>query len=373
MRWIFLTLITVYFGSNFYVGRRSFQWLGTMFPQISGKAFIIVYTLLALSLVLGFLRLPFGIQDVMRWFASYWTGFYIYLFLFFLLSDAVILIGRLSRLIPSPMPQSVRFFAGLAVVILSVGVVCYGIFNAHRVKTVSYDVDIGLSGEMNIVLVSDLHLGDLGSERRLETIVEMINDLNPDLVCIAGDIFSNGYDAVRYPDKASALLQSIHAPYGVYACFGNHDGGHSAGEMIDFLERSGVRLLKDEHVMIDERMVLLGRLDHSPIGGLGGSRRADFWELSASLDAGLPIVVMDHNPAYITEYRNAADLILAGHTHRGQIFPGSIITGLIYPIDYGYIPKNEENPQVVISQGAGTWMMPIRIGTSNEVVSVTVR
>ena len=200
-----------------------------------------------------------------------------------------------------------------------------------------------------------------------------INSLEPDIVCIVGDIFNDDYFAIRNPAAASALLKSIEAKYGVYACLGNHDGGKTLNEMLAFLERSNIKILNDEYVIIDERLALLGRLNPSPIGGAGNLQRKNTADILAAIDVGLPIVVMEHNPSAIDQYGGETDMILSGHSHRGQIFPGNFITKAIYPVHYGYYQKDEDSPHVIVTSGVGTWGMPLRVGTNNEIVSITLR
>ncbi|GIX59406.1 serine/threonine protein phosphatase [Bacillus paranthracis] len=309
----------------------------------------------------------------MSWIGSYWMGILIYLVIFFLLADLLILTGSILKIIPTPIPQSIPFFASLAVILLTVSFVSYGIYNANQIKHVSYDIqtkETTLSDGMKIILISDLHLGAVNSEKRLESIVQKINKLEPDLVCIAGDIFNDDYNALQDPERAINLLKSITATYGVYGSLGNHDGGKTFGDMINFLERSDIRLLNDEYVIIDERLVLFGRVDPSPIGGFGELKRKDVSEMIASLDASMPIVVMDHTPSNLVQYGNEVDLVLAGHTHRGQIFPGNLITNAVFEVDYGYYQKDADSPNVIVTSGVGTWGMPMRVGSNNEIVSI---
>jgi predicted MPP superfamily phosphohydrolase len=82
---------------------------------------------------------------------------------------------------------------------------------------------------------------------------------------------------------------------------------------------------------------------------------------------------MDHNPASIGEYGLGADLILCGHTHKGQLFPASIVTNAMYDVDYGYYRKDAVSPHVIVSSGVGYWGMPMRVGTDCEIVSVKIK
>lgn len=366
-------ILTFYGGSSFYIGRKIFQWMKLLFPQINGTIYGVIYVFFALSLIMVFLPLPAIIKGVMSWIGSYWMGILIYLVIFFLLADLLILTGSILKIIPTPIPQSIPFFATLAVILLTVSFVSYGIYNANQIKHVSYDIqtkETTLSDGMKIILISDLHLGAVNSEKRLESIVQKINKLEPDLVCIAGDIFNDDYNALQDPERAINLLKSITATYGVYGSLGNHDGGKTFGDKINFLERSDIRLLNDEYVIIDERLVLFGRVDPSPIGGFGELKRKDVSEMIASLDASMPIVVMDHTPSNLEQYGNEVDLVLAGHTHRGQIFPGNLITNAVFEVDYGYYQKDADSPNVIVTSGVGTWGMPMRVGSNNEIVSI---
>jgi len=204
----------------------------------------------------------------------------------------------------------------------------------------------------------------VGSERRFEKTVREINALSPDIICIAGDIFDSDLGAVRDRGRVKELFLSLEAP--VYAVLGNHDAGSTSGAMLELLREGGVRVLNNEYEVIDDRFVLYGRPDGSPIGGYDGILRSG----DIPVLTGLPMVVMDHNPAYIREYDGLADLVLCGHTHRGQIFPGELITGSLYVCDYGYYRASGASPHVVVSSGAGTWGPPMRVGTSCEIVTI---
>jgi len=334
-------------------------------------------------MILNFLPLPGGIKRIISGISAYWMGFFVYFLIFFLLADIIILFGSLLKFIPAPMPQSVRFFAGLTVILLTTGIISYGIFNANQIKQASYNVKLNdkeLTPEMKIVLVSDLHLGAFNSEKNLERVVQEINKVNPDLVCLAGDIFNDNFNAIRNPLKVNDLFKSITSNYGVYACLGNHDGGNTFDQMINFLEQSNIKLLNDDYMIIDEKLILIGRVDPSPIGGFNGLKRKNIKEITALLnanpalaDAQMPVVVMDHNPSNIEQYGNEFDLIISGHTHGGQIFPGGLFTNAIFTVDYGYYQKDAGKPHVVVTSGAGTWGMPMRIGTNSEIVNINLR
>lgn len=370
-----IIMLAFYAGTNYYIAKRAYQWLNLFLPHINGIVFTVLYICIAFSIVFGFLPVPSGIKRIISWISSHWMGVYVYLLMLILLTDLLFVIANTIKVIPFPAPRHISMCAGLMVIAMTAGLTGYGIHNARTINRVSYTIQTNKDAYpagITIALISDLHLGAVNSENNLSRIVQGINDARPDIVCIAGDIFNDDLNALRQPSQVIDLLRSIEAPYGVYACLGNHDGGKTFREMLRFLERSNIRLLNDEYVIVDDRLVICGRVDPSPIGGFGGLERKETADII--LPAGkLPVVVMDHNPANIEQYGNEVDLILSGHTHQGQIFPANLVTRSIFVVDYGHYQKDADSPHVIVTSGAGTWGMPMRIGTRNEIVSITLQ
>ncbi|MCL2849425.1 MAG: metallophosphoesterase, partial [Micrococcales bacterium] len=362
-------VLAVFGGAHFYVARRLYQWLALVFPGINGKVFAGVYVCLAVAIIVGYLPLPAVVRRTFAWVGGHWTGAFVYLLMAFVVVDLVLAVGRLVRVVPSPVPTDVRFVAGLVAVLVATGVVSYGVYNATQIRSVDYDVTVSADLEpTRIVVVSDLHLGSVGSEDNLVRVVDAVNAARPDIVCLVGDTFNDDYHAVRDPDKVAELFASITSTYGVYAVLGNHDSGASLPDMVGLLERSGVRLLNDEHVTVGP-IVLVGRMDASPIRSFGGLERASTAEVFASVDTTGPVVVMDHNPAHVDDDPQV-DLVVSGHTHRGQMFPANLITRAMYTVDYGH--HQGSGSQVVVTSGAGTWGIPMRVGSSSEIAVITL-
>ena len=369
-------MLSIMGGVNFYVARQLFQWLNLLLPQLNAKVYIGIYIFLAIAMILGLLPLPAAIKNTLGWIGAHFYGFFIYLLIFTFAADMIMLLCNITQIIPSPIPHIILFYKGLIVVLLTVGVVSYGLYNANQVKLVSYEIQLkdATLDDMKIVMISDSHMGTVNSfERNLERIVQEINDLNPDIVCIAGDIFNDDFNSIRNPERAASLFRNINPKYGVFACFGNHDGGRTLDQMKQFLEDSKIKLLNDEYLIIDDRFALFGRLDSSPIGGFGEMERRDISEMIISVGANMPVIVIDHNPSHINEYGGEVDLILAGHSHRGQVFPGSLITRAIFDVDYGHYQKDKNSPHAIVSSGVSTWGPPMRVGTNNEIVSIILR
>jgi predicted MPP superfamily phosphohydrolase len=100
--------------------------------------------------------------------------------------------------------------------------------------------------------------------------------------------------------------------------------------------------------------------------------RKELSELVKGTDASLPVILLDHQPADVENaVQSKVDLQLAGHSHGGQVFPISLVTGLLYETDWGLLTKGAYN--LIVSSGYGTWGPPLRIGNNPEIVDITMR
>ena len=365
--------------ANLLIADSAYKFISAIFPKTRRIAVYIIPFLLSLLMV-GFYVLSFRtantetgyIKNILSFIANVWMGIFIYVFLLTALCRAVMLLCGLFKIIESGTLRKARIISGGITVVLICAVCIYGFANAATIKTKTYSIALSkpsLKSDITVALISDLHLGAINSENNLEKTVSAVNALSPDVVCIAGDIFNDEISSVKNPERVKELFKSICAKYGVFACLGNHDGGKTHNEMIKMIKDSGICLLNDEYEVADNRLIIAGRVDKSPIGGFSGEVRGTEERLLENADTSLPVIVMDHNPKNIGEYKKA-DLILCGHTHRGQIFPGSLITNSMYDCDYGYYRESENSPQVIVTSGCGYWGMPMRVGTDCEVVCI---
>lgn len=372
---------------NYYLYKRSLSWLTLcihMFhPDKIRFIYRIVYWITGFSLLIAFLLPQSRLQRFFKVLSNYWIGIF---FCAVFLAAA----GDLIGLFLPEKDQSILAAAGLVILASVLIFTVYGSVHARHIYTTDYEVTIDkvCAGrkELKIVLAADLHLGYNSGLSQVKKIVEKINQGKPDLVCIAGDIFDNEYAAVKEPEKIEKELAKIQSTYGTYACWGNHDvnekilGGFTFGtkkdpendkKMKELLTRSGIKLLDDKVILVDGSFYLAGRKDPSKTKKMGKIRK-DANELLKECDAGKPVIVMDHEPKELEELSKAGtDLDLSGHTHDGQIFPGNLLTNLMWKNSCGY--KKFRNMSSVVTSGAGVWGPPMRIGTKSEVCEITVR
>lgn len=365
-----LAVFLIYGGANYYSASRVFRLLKLLGLHISVPVFVIAFSLLSATVFLSFTGKNSAFSRIVSGVGSVWMGILMYLFIYTVLADIVILMIKLAGCAAAP----VKIAAETAVLLLTAITVIGGAVHAGRIQIARYTVETGRSTEpIRIVLASDIHVGALGVESRLNQMAAVISSEEPDIVCFAGDIFNNDFSAVRDPAAVADAFRSIRSKYGVFACLGNHDCGNGFEQMTKLLSQAGVTLLCEEASVVPDRCIVYGRADSSPIGETGGMKRQIFDRSGITGTDELPVIVLDHNPANYDEYGEDVDLILCGHTHKGQMFPGPLITGAMYAVDYGMFRASTEKPTAVVTSGFGYWGPPLRVGTDSEIAVIELQ
>lgn len=374
---IFLgVFLTLYGAIHFYIGLRGWQAFGRPLPPGCVALYWLLLSLLAASFLIGRLGaryLPAAAADSLIVIGSYWLAVLSVLFFIVVAVDLFRLLDRWFPFIPAFFKQRPEV-AGLAVVLLTSVIIIYGVWNARNPRLVHYDLVIpkaaGSLEELRVVMVSDIHLGKIVHNDRLQFLVQRINDLNPDLVLLAGDIIDESVGPFA-EQEMSVTLRGIQQKYGVFAVFGNHEyiGGH-AEEALRHLQEAGVTVLRDATQNVDGKFYIVGRDDQSR-ARFGETGRQELSSLMKDLDDSLPVILLDHQPTHLEEARvQGVDLQLSGHTHKGQLFPFNLFTRRIFETDWGYLRKGDL--QVIVSCGFGTWGPPIRTGSVPEIVEIVI-
>lgn len=372
---MFIILLMLIIPLCFNAGKEAYLLANFLF-KIKKRTFNIIFIIsLILMFILFFLamakvRFIPGIIFKLFFFV---LGFLFYSVIFINIASLVnFIIKRIKKL--NSYFIKIRTLVSLTCLILANGLMVYGTINTLNVRTTKYEItinsNIDIEENLKIGLISDLHLGYLYDDKRVEEVVEKLNKMDLDLVCLVGDIFDGDYYTVKNKDNIKSLFKSIKTKYGVYASLGNHDTGESYDEIVKFIQESNIKLLRDEYVQIDNKFILVGRRDSSPIGK-SDQKREEIIKISNPLN--LPVIVMDHQPGNIKEYDSNIDLVLCGHTHQGQFFPLNIVTDIVYDVDYGYYQKSINSPQAIVTSGVGSWGPPQRIGTISEIVEIYVK
>ncbi|GAB4543984.1 MAG: hypothetical protein Fur0020_13450 [Thermodesulfovibrionia bacterium] len=215
---------------------------------------------------------------------------------------------------------------------------------------------------LRIVQLSDVHLGLIIRDGRLRRILDEVKRAVPDILVSTGDLVDGQMNELYGMDK---ILSEIKPKYGKFAITGNHEFYAGIKHAIDFTERSGFMVLRDEGLTVNGIINIVGVDD--PAGKYYGiSQRVTERGLLSSLPRDRFTVLLKHRPMVDKDALGLFDLQLSGHTHKGQIFPFSIITKLYYPVDAGSL-RIMDNSYLYVSRGAGTWGPPIRFLSPPEV------
>lgn len=214
---------------------------------------------------------------------------------------------------------------------------------------------------MRLVFFSDLHIGEAMTPDYIARAVKLIQDQQPDLILCGGD-FIDHRAVYAYDPRVMASLRSLHAPMGVYYVLGNHEYRDDLEANIRWVSEVGGTLLRDSIAFPgDGPLTLIGRDDW-----VNGDRKP--FEVIANEADPLrgPVVLMEHTPASIDSIGDSpVDLILCGHTHGGQIWPGQLMVWWRYGMVSGARPVGER--EVCISSGIGSAGATYRVGTRSEI------
>ena len=390
-----LFLAPVYILLNIYVLRWGYLWIGNCHHLFQSMIFRLIltvfYTLVALTPLTGFLiRKPAFLHRILKITSNYFLGIFMYILMVLLSIDIIRLF--LKYVVHASWIQSRIVFAAVGACCICVVIIISfsGIYHAKHIKVTPYKITVDKSApdmdSLKIVLLADTHFGYNSGAVHAQEIVDKINEQNPDLVCIAGDIFDNEYDAVREPEKISEILRTIRSKYGVYACWGNHDLNEPilAGftfkhkkedskqlkdpRMKRFLQNSNIQLLEDEAVLIDNSFYVVGRKDASLVEKIEEKRKTPA-QLTQKLDKDKTIIVIDHQPKELQDIADAGvDLDLCGHTHDGQTFPGNYTVKFLWENPCGYLQKGSMHN--IVTSGSGVWGPAMRVGTDSEICTI---
>jgi len=288
-----------------------------------------------------------------------WLAALFLVFVSLLLTDIVTFF--MPRLNPSLRGWAILMGACLSVIAL---------FQGLRSPLVEkYEVSLpGLPGHMDgtvLVALSDMHLGSQLGKRWLAARIVQVEALRPDLVVLLGDIFE-GHGPRG--DDFTGTLNRLSAPMGVWAVLGNHEF-HGGGSMHLF-DKAGVRLLRNEWVEVVPGLVLAGVDDLTTM-----HRRRQAGDPILQALSGKPpgaAILLSHTPWQADKAAMiGAELMLAGHTHGGQIWPFGYLTRLRYPLLEGRYEV--EDMTVIVSRGTGTWGPRMRLWRPGEILHVTLR
>ena len=267
--------------------------------------------------------------------------------------------------------------------ILGLILLTYAYLEPYRlvVKEVSLNVP-NWSRELNgfkIVAVSDIHGGSHAvTEERIRTITEQINAQNPDIVVLLGDFVSQVDEdkSIRARDLKMPIetiaknLSGLKANYGVFVAIGNHDWGFDQKKCRTEFEKVGFTVLENETKSFEvhnKTVTILGIEDFWKRG------KVDVKDVLDKLPTLENIIGITHNPDSFDQTPESLAILLAGHTHGGQVnfpFIGAPIVPAKKEYTAGHVEKNGKN--LFVTSGIGTSGLPFRFRVPPEIVVITL-
>jgi len=342
------------------------------------NAYIPIFWTVALSFIGGRLLeniIPSFFTDLLIWIGSFWIAAMIY----FLLSLAALDLLRLANHFVPFFPAFItrnyaqaKYITGAGLVGLVGIALLAGHINSLIPRVSRLDLPVARKAskldQLNIVAISDVHLGTIVGRSRFDAIVKEINSMDPDVVLLPGDIVDEDLRPVIRQNLGEAL-RNLRSRFGVFGITGNHEYIGGVDEACAYLLEHNVRMLRDESIKLADSFFLVGREDRSKGMRPIGPKRKELSDLMATVDRNYPAILMDHQPFGLSEAADQRlDLQISGHTHYGQLWPVNYFVKRIYELPWGY--KMIAGTHFYVSDGVGTWGPPVRIGNRPEIMHI---
>ena len=376
---IFIAVISL---MHIYICIRTYQSLeyiaNLRIPAIATIITLIVIFILNQS---GIMLSVFGskITESVSFFSSSWIFILFWIFLFILFFDILRGLNHLIGFFPSIIKTNyilVKFIVMNLVIATTFIWYILGYLNFSSPSKTELDIfvnkpqiinDTKVENNLKMVVISDVHIGYIVNKKKLREYVDSINTQDADIVLIVGDLVDNAIEPI-IDQKIYEELMDIKSRLGVYVVTGNHEYiGSDKDTKVSYFRKSGLIVLEDSVVLVNESFYLVGRKDR-----MDRNRKPTKELLQGLENTNKPIILLDHQPFNLEESVDAGvDLHLSGHTHDGQFFPINLITKAMYELSAGY--KLKEKTHIYVSSGLGLWGPPVRIGTKSEFVVINMK
>jgi predicted MPP superfamily phosphohydrolase len=337
--------LSLYFLLNYYI----FWRFSTLFTLRRGVIFYILLAVFTISfLAASMLESHFtsAFTRVLYIFASLWMGIGLLLLSCLLVYEII----NIFVVLPKPV-------AAWTVLAITAAASIYAMINAGIVRLTCLDIEAPV--DMNIVQLSDIHLGSVGGDF-LQRLVQKTNRLNPDIVLITGDLIDPQGKLIP---QTLARLNQLNAH--TFFVTGNHERYIGPEKVMELLKTTKVTPLRNE--VADFNGIQIIGIDDSD-----GENHLAAELQKLKLNTTTFKILMYHRPKELEAASNAGiNLMLSGHTHNGQIFPFNYVIRFLYKRTKGYFKY--ENCRLYVSSGTGTWGPRMRLGSKSEIVLIKLR
>lgn len=324
--------------------------------------------------------------DIFSWAGYISLGFFVLTFLTVITKDIVyIFIGMFTKIVSyfgttiDPLDPSRRDFIQK---MLSIGIITttgastlVGLYNARKGPTIMRS-NVSLNGlgknlnGLTIAQISDLHVGPTIKEGYVEGVVNQVNELNPDIIAITGDLVDG---SVKYLAKHVEPLKDLHANAGKYFVTGNHEYYSGVDRWLDKTDQLGLTNLIDSHDVITRGSdsITIGGVTDYRSNTIKPDHKSDANKAFYGAPKDIPKILLAHQPWSIFNAHEAGtDLQLSGHTHGGQFWPFTYAVRMANPYTAGLHDHN--GTWIYVNRGTGYWGPPMRLGVNSEITLVTL-
>ncbi|EAI4812230.1 metallophosphoesterase [Campylobacter lari] len=370
---VFFTLLVLFFAlANWYIHKRFLSRVDFLKPY---KKFVLALVLIVFACELIFFVNMRG--DFLHEKLYYILAIFPTITCFFLLFGVIFEIGswiffnknKKEQIFSLQRRRFLKLIFDSWLIILSVSMVFKGFVNAISTPKVN-EVDIkikNLKNDLNIALISDVHLGKNLGKEFLQGLIDKINALNADIIIIAGDLIDADIDSLDYIN----LLQNFKSKYGTYYVYGNHEYYNGFEKISTKLkELKNFKVLEDESIDFGD-FTLSGTLDLA--AKRLGFKESNIEKIKTQINQEKVNILITHQPKYVKTYDvSGFDLILSGHTHAGQIFPFSLLVYLEQGFVHG-LYKLSKDSLLYVSSGAGFWGPAVRFLAPSEIALIKLK
>lgn len=323
--------------------------------------FVALYSIGLLAMPLGFLvsRNEKNKFILLTWFGYIWMGFFAIHLFYSLVEFTLALIIQ----------HQFSYWVLVASFVTSI----WALYNGMKFPVL---VEHSISGpapiqKFKLAQISDLHVGMLHlNEVWLENIVSKINEQNPDIIAITGDLAEGHFHQIS---KMLEPLKNLKAPHGVYYITGNHEYIHP-GEWELHLQGLGITPLHNENktIVFNNHKIMIAGVPDKMAPRFRRELVSKPDQALSSKEEYIYKILLAHQPSSVFDIKNEhCDLMIAGHTHGGQIFPFQLAVLLQQPMIRGF--KKFGKILVFNHQGTGFWGPPMRWFSRSEIVTIEIK
>lgn len=303
----------------------------------------LMFLLWPVALFLGASR---GRNSVFRWWVLQYLGI-----------CAVCVSAAMGGVLLSAILPSV--LAGKLALLLCFIFCAWGIYSAHRIHVVKLTIESDkLTRPVKLVQISDVHIGSRQAAF-LTKVMTLVDSQKPDILVITGDLVD---EDVGFSDLSA--LSNLDYP--TFYCSGNHERYVDYQRALDNIALQGVTVLSDS-VMFSLGLQIVGIEDRQHVSE--AAQALETISSNKNLDKSEFSVLLYHQPDLWYAAKNqGVDLMLSGHTHKGQVWPFELLVRTRYRYVAGLF--KEASSHLFVSQGTGTWGPIMRFGTRCEITVI---